>query len=508
MMFTVVVPVFLAMGFSQSFFGGVVSYPSFYDLFPKVNTSTTKGDIKEHNSLIQGTVNACLNLGAVAGCLSCMYVGNKLGRRKTTVLGNIIAVVGTILHATAFSFAQLIVSRLILGYGIGMASSTVPAWQTETSRTHKRGHHVIADGITIGFGIALASWATFGFSHVTGTSSWQWRVPAITPGIMCVIAGFAATLFPESPRWLALTGDYAKSRDVLAVVYDEEIDSVHVAQVLENIQHANEEAAEGASFFSIFKMGKEKVLYRLLLACSVQWYSQMAGSGLITYYSNQLFANIGLDSQTSKIMAACVLTFKAACAFIPFATIELAGRRKLFLISGAGMAVCMFALAASASQVPKTVHAGYAGIVFAFLYVFFYPIGFLGVNWLFCQEIITTRYRAPVAGVSTAVHWLTSFAVSLTTPLGFTSLGWKYYLIWGASATSILFVVYFFYPETTDMSVEEIDQIFIDSTGVFATPRLATQRRKAAIARRANSTGVVEHFGSDHKVEIEEREVA
>ena len=52
--------------------------------------------------------------------------------------------------------------------------------------------------------------------------------------------------------------------------------------------------------------------------------------------------------------------------------------------------------------------------MFAFVFVFFYPIGFLGVNFLYSQEVITTRYRAPASGISTAVHWLSAFVVACT----------------------------------------------------------------------------------------------
>jgi len=111
MNFCVVIPVFLAMGFSLSFLGGVTSYKSFYELFPQVNTSTTTGAANKHNSLIKGTTVSSLNLGAAAGCLSTMYVGNKLGRRKTTFIGAIIALIGTILQCSAYNLAQLILSR-------------------------------------------------------------------------------------------------------------------------------------------------------------------------------------------------------------------------------------------------------------------------------------------------------------------------------------------------------------------------------------------------------------
>lgn len=163
----------------------------------------------------------------------------------------------------------------------------------------------------------------------------------ITTGVLGAIVLCFTFLFPESPRWLALGGDCDRPRAVLAAVLGDDPNSDYINTVLNNIIYTNEETAASASFGSLFTMGKEKMLYRLLLACSVQWFSQMSGSALITYYSNQLFATIGLSSDLSKIMGASVLTFKAACTLIPIATIERAGRRRLFMISGTGMATCM-----------------------------------------------------------------------------------------------------------------------------------------------------------------------
>jgi MFS family permease len=99
------------MGFSLSFFGGITGYHTVYTQFPQINTSTTTGAIKSHNSLIKGTTVASLNLGATIGCLSTMYLGNKFGRRYTILIGGLVGVAGTVLLCAAFSLAQLIVAR-------------------------------------------------------------------------------------------------------------------------------------------------------------------------------------------------------------------------------------------------------------------------------------------------------------------------------------------------------------------------------------------------------------
>lgn len=54
------------------------------------------------------------------GALSNLWVGDRLGRRKTIVLGGIIMIIGAILQATSFSYAQMVVARIVTGLGNGL----------------------------------------------------------------------------------------------------------------------------------------------------------------------------------------------------------------------------------------------------------------------------------------------------------------------------------------------------------------------------------------------------
>jgi hypothetical protein len=89
----------------------------------------------------------------------------------------------------------------------------------------------------------------------------------------------------------------------------------------------------------------------------------------------------------------------------------------------------------------------------------------------------------------------------VTTPIGFTSLGWKFYLVWAAVALSIIPSVYFFYPETTALSVEEIDKVFIDAPNIFSVVALAESRRREKKANGGLEGGRVEDFAEDKKKE-------
>ena len=114
-------------------------------------------------------------------------------------------------------------------------------------------------------------------------------------------------------------------------------------------------------------------------------------------------------------------------------------------------------------------------------------------------SVISTPYRAPASGISTAVHWLAAFVVALTTPLGFQTLSWKFYFVWMAVAASIVPGVYFFFPETTGLSMEEIDVMFRETPSVFATTRVSREMRKRKHEQRGKGEGVVENFDHHHE---------
>ena len=54
------------------------------------------------------------------GALANLWVGDRLGRRKTIALGGVVMIIGAILQTTSFSYAQLVVARIVTGLGNGL----------------------------------------------------------------------------------------------------------------------------------------------------------------------------------------------------------------------------------------------------------------------------------------------------------------------------------------------------------------------------------------------------
>lgn len=57
--------------------------------------------------------------------------------------------------------------------------------------------------------------------------------------------------------------------------------------------------------------------------------------------------------------------------------------------------------------------------------------------------------------------------IAEVTPIGFATIGYKYYIIYAVINAFSVVVFYLFFPETKGRTLEEIDEIFIQSKNVF-----------------------------------------
>lgn len=65
------------------------------------------------------------------------------------------------------------------------------------------------------------------------------------------------------------------------------------------------------------------------------------------------------------------------------------------------------------------------------------------------------------------MRYLGNFIVVEITPIGISSLGWKFYIIWTVFNGAFVPLVYLFYPETAGRTLEDIDRYFMDHDNIF-----------------------------------------
>jgi MFS family permease len=74
-----------------------------------------------------GIVIAAFELGALVGALSCLGLGDRLGRRSTVSLGMTFMIIGGTLQTSAWHVVQLTVGRVNSVIGLGLRAATVPS---------------------------------------------------------------------------------------------------------------------------------------------------------------------------------------------------------------------------------------------------------------------------------------------------------------------------------------------------------------------------------------------
>jgi sugar porter (SP) family MFS transporter len=421
--------------------------------------------------MITGTVVALFTVGGIFGSLSCIYLGDRLGRRKVIFLASGVTIVGAVLMATAFDFAQFIVARLVLGLGTGAYLATVPVWQSEISKASKRGAHVVTDGIFIGIGVSLSLWIDFGFYFITGNSV-SWRFPLAFQVVLLLIVMVFIMIFPESPRWLVKKGRIQEAREILAALADVEPDSESISADIRDIELSLSICGNG-SFKSMLTMGEQRLFHRTLLAAGGQMFQQMCGINLISMYATTIFEQyLGMSAINSRILAGAMCLTQPLGGFLAFFTIDRLGRRPLMLWSAAAMSLSMAILAGTTSVTDNT-GATVVAVIFLFVFQFIFTVGYSGLTFLYATEVAPLQLRAAISAISTAAVWTFNFLLAQVTPVGFNSIGYQYYIIFAVLNAAIVPTVYIFFPETNGRTLEEIDEIFIRSKSIFDPPRVA-----------------------------------
>src|SRR5687767_8475021 len=165
-------------------------------------------------------------LGSLFGSISCIWLGDKLGRKRTILFGALINTIGAAIQCTSFSLAQLIVGRLVSGYGFGHITATAPNWQAECSGAAHRGAAVMLEGLFISLGLSIGGWTDLGMSFHHGSVTW--RFPLALSGVLSIIIMLTTPLLPESPRWLTKKGRVDRARQVLSDLTNTDTNSVEV----------------------------------------------------------------------------------------------------------------------------------------------------------------------------------------------------------------------------------------------------------------------------------------
>ncbi|KAL4916446.1 general substrate transporter [Aspergillus aurantiobrunneus] len=445
-------------GYDQGVFSGVTVTQDFLQLHDLVGPSRTK---------VLSTVTAIYDIGCFFGAIIAFTWGERLGRKKSILLGTTIMAIGTIIKASSYSLAQMFVGRIVLGLGNGINTTTAPVWQTETAHHKWRGKLVIFEMVMNIAGYCLVNWINYGLSFREGAVAW--RFPIAFQFFFIIVLYATVPWLPESPRWLMQQGCNEEAVEILAAIEGKPIDDPYIEtqrnEIEFSVQYERENAPSWREIFLRKKGNNDtKSLRRLLLGAGTQFMQQFEGINIMSYYFPLVMMNsVGLSESKARLLAACnsVSYLVFTCLAVPL--VERWGRRGLMLFSTAGQGFSFLVitiLLRFAETRPDRDKIASASIAFFFLFFAAFGMGMLGVPWLYPTEINSLPMRNKGAAVATATNWMTNFVVVEITPIGIQNIGWRFWIVWTVFNAVFLPVIYFLYPETSNRTLEDLDSYY------------------------------------------------
>jgi MFS family permease len=142
----------------------------------------------------------------------------------------------------------------------------------------------------------------------------------------------------------------------------------------------------------------------------------------------------------------------------PWYLVDRWGRRPILL---SGAVIMSLALAAISYWIYVDVHyTPNMVVLFVIIYNAFFGYSWGPIPWLYPPEILPLSIRAKGASLSTATNWACNWLVGEMTPILQQWIKWRLYLVHAFACACSFVVVYFCYPETKGVMLEDMVRFF------------------------------------------------
>jgi MFS transporter, SP family, solute carrier family 2 (myo-inositol transporter), member 13 len=305
--------------------------------------------------------------GAIIGAAIGGWTTDRFGRRASILVADSLFFAGAAVMASATRPAQLVVGRVFVGLGVGMASMTSPLYISEASPARIRGALVSTNGFLITGGQFLAYLINLAFTKAPGTWRWMLGVAAL-PAV--VQFGLMLAL-PESPRWLyrkvsihpstpfayssfllsvwlrrtgMKQGRAEEAEAILRRIYSAEEVEREIEELKESVA-AERGSSEKLSLVALVRTAT--VRRGLVAGVGLQVFQQLVGINTVMYYSPTIVQLAGFASnQTALALSLVTSGLNALGSVVSIYFIDRTGRRKLLVISLVGVILSLGVLTA------------------------------------------------------------------------------------------------------------------------------------------------------------------
>ncbi|KAF1959962.1 plastidic glucose transporter 4 [Byssothecium circinans] len=410
----------------------------------------------QQNSL----VNSGMPLGAVAGAVLISPCNEYFGRRWAIIISCILYTIGGALEAGAMNYGMMVAARVILGAGVGLEGGTVPVYVAETVESRLRGNLVslyqfnIALGEVLGYAVAAM--------FITLPGSWRYILGSSL--VFSTIMGIGILFMPESPRYLMHKGKpleaYKVWRRIRGIETHEAREEFFVMKVSTEAEQAEVAAGRTTNYPWMDFFTKPRARRAIIYANAMIFLGQFTGINAIMYYMSVLMSQVGFDDYDATYMSlvggGSLLLGTIPAIFL----METCGRRfwAIAMLPGFFVGLVLVGVSYHLNTLSQQLGVYLSGLI---LYMLFFG-SYAALTWVVPSEVYPTYLRS--YGMTTSTGWLflSSFIVTynftgMQNAFTKTGLALGFY---GGIAVLGWFYQIFFMPETKDLTLEEIDQLF------------------------------------------------
>ena len=366
----------------------------------------------------EGWYVGCALIGSILGVLIAGMLSDFLGRKKTMLISALLFSISAIGCALSADFTQLVLFRMIGGFGIGIVSIVSPIYISEVSPAEVRGTMVSLYQLFITIGFLLAY--LMNYLIIKGSSIDEYWRPMLgaeaVPDLLFLVLIF---FIPESPRWLAVRGQR---------------------------QDKSEE----------WKALREPgILKAVLIGSAIAILGQFMGVNAVLYYGPKIFQDAGLSGEGSMFSTVLVGVVNMLTTVIALLIIDKVGRKQLVWWGVGGMIFCLLCIGTwfAVGTMPT-----WFLLTFFLLYVFCTAISISAVVFVLLSEMYPNRVRGLAMSVAGLALWVGTYLIGQLTPWmleNLTPAGT--FFLFAFCCLPYLYIMWKYIPETTGKTLEEIE---------------------------------------------------
>ncbi|NCD72520.1 sugar porter family MFS transporter [Mucilaginibacter agri] len=413
------------------------------------------------STTMEGWLVSCGLLGCIIGVFATGAISDRIGRKKTILIAAVVFLASGIGCAFAPSLNVLIVSRLLGGVGVGMASVISPMYIAEFAPAAKRGQMVAYYQMAITVGILLAYLSNALVLQVakqdTGSGAFHWLFSTEAWRAMFLIMCVPSLCFllalwtvPESPRWLVSVNKSHEAARILNFIRTPE----EADKELSDISKAKKRSSS-TSLFPIEKALRVPLLIGVVLAVL----QQFSGINAIIYYGPRIFETVGIPSSNALLFQVIIGAINVIFTLVAISYADKYGRKSLLKYGLTGIVLSLI----SCGLLFYTGNTqGYLLLVLILVYIACFAFSVGPVTWIIINEIFPTNVRVKAVSLCTLALWGAVWMVGQFFPWLLDKAG-AAITFWAFAAFSLINFIFSLtvVKETNGKTLEEMDEVYI-----------------------------------------------